>query len=148
MTDQLTSNSSNVTIGKVQRVAEAAWCVLNHDNDPHSGLADDTANWHALTRAIRAELEKPTSNETRACLWQRDDPDNEFFFITECGQEGVNKETSYLFCPYCSKKLTTNEPHAPKAGEPPPHAWHNDPNLKIKVLKWPDLGSTSKDGES
>lgn len=48
--------------------------------------------------------------ETTVCLWQRDDPDNEFFFNTACGQEGVDRETSWIFCPHCGKRLTTSVP--------------------------------------
>jgi hypothetical protein len=69
-----------------------------------------------LAAVREAERRRENAPETNVCLWQRDYPDNEFYFTTACGQEGVNKETSYEFCPYCSKKLTTNVPTAVKAG--------------------------------
>lgn len=56
-------SKKGVSIGQVQRLAEAAWRVLNHDNDPHDGQSHNTANWHALTRAIRAELEKQHAHQ-------------------------------------------------------------------------------------
>lgn len=98
-----------------------------------------------LARGEPSPLDRfmPPSHEPGACLWQRDYPDNEFFFTTSCGQEGVNKETSYVFCPYCSKRLTTQEPNALKS--PPAHTTEEDfqhfmgySNLKVDeaALRW------------
>lgn len=39
------------------------------------------------------------------CVWRLEDPTNEFFFYTECGEHGVNKEDDYRFCPYCGAPL-------------------------------------------
>lgn len=44
---------------RVDRVAEAAWKVLNFDNDPHDGQPHNSANWSALKRAIRKALNYP-----------------------------------------------------------------------------------------
>lgn len=57
-------SSKTVTIGLVQAVAEAAWGVLNHDNDPHDGQSYNTKNWHDLTRAIRNVLQRRFPDET------------------------------------------------------------------------------------
>lgn len=49
----------------VDKLAEAAWGVLNHDNDPHSGLPDDTHNWMRLCESIKAVLKSnPTNSES------------------------------------------------------------------------------------
>jgi hypothetical protein len=58
--------SKTITIGFVQAVAEAAWQVLNHDNDPHDGQSYNTKNWHDLTRAIRNVLQQRFPDETTA----------------------------------------------------------------------------------
>lgn len=42
---------------------------------------------------------------TDECIWTPDEPGGEFFFITGCGEAGVNKEDSYKFCPYCGKPM-------------------------------------------
>jgi hypothetical protein len=41
-----------------ERLAERAWSVLNHDNDPRSGNPADAHNWKALKAAMRDELKK------------------------------------------------------------------------------------------
>lgn len=95
----------------------AAKAVLTHfaPTFPDSRAWDDCLV--GLAVAVSNFEAKPHGHETGCCLWQREYPDNEFFFTTGCGQEGVNRETSYLFCPYCSKKLTTREPNELKACE-------------------------------
>jgi hypothetical protein len=44
--------------GLVDSLAQAAWGVLNHDNDPTSGKPDDRYNWINLRAAIRVTLLK------------------------------------------------------------------------------------------
>lgn len=61
-----------------------------------------------------------TSSPEGTCLWRQDDSQNEFFFTTACGQEHVNKEDSFLFCPYCSQKLITRNPRGKTADETSP----------------------------
>jgi len=54
--------------GKVTRkqlvdlLAETAWLVLNHDNDPHDGEPHNVANWKNLTKRIDAVLPKRFTN--------------------------------------------------------------------------------------
>lgn len=40
----------------VEELAEAAWLILNHDNDWRSGEPCDTANWANLKKAIDKTL--------------------------------------------------------------------------------------------
>lgn len=43
----------------VHALANAAWSVLNHDNDPHDGQAHNISNWNALCERIAGVLQKP-----------------------------------------------------------------------------------------
>jgi len=40
----------------VEKLAYAAWKVLNHDNDPDDGEEWNTANWNAVCQKISAVL--------------------------------------------------------------------------------------------
>ncbi len=42
----------------VEELAEAAWRVLNHDNDPTDGEEHNTANWDTLCGKLRSVLKK------------------------------------------------------------------------------------------
>ena len=88
------------------------WVVPGDDNANMNGFVD--ARFDREGEFTRPLYAKPVveSRDTPACLWQRDDPDNEFFFNTACGQEGVDRETSWVFCPHCGKRLTTQTPEA------------------------------------
>ena len=102
--------SKTVTIGLVQAVAEAAWGVLNHDNDPHDGQSYNTKNWHDLTRAIRNALERRFPVETTVCRWLRSDSGDghlSAFVEANCGVSfhiPKGTERGYKFCPACGKQ--------------------------------------------
>lgn len=40
----------------VDKLAEAAWDVLNHDNDPHDGQPHNVANWNRLREKLKKVL--------------------------------------------------------------------------------------------
>lgn len=47
-----------ITPPLVIELADAAWTVLNHDNDPHDGQPHNTANWNKLCDRIKAVLKQ------------------------------------------------------------------------------------------
>lgn len=50
----------------VVQLAEAAWGVLNHDNDFDDGAPHNEANWEALCKAIEKVLGRAPAVETTA----------------------------------------------------------------------------------
>lgn len=48
-----------------EKLASAAWSILNHDNDPHDGQEHNTANWGNLVDAIEAVLKRSTKSKAK-----------------------------------------------------------------------------------